>query len=393
MGFQGWFACPNDGHLSNNGGWVHWFAENKADAQHTTVDMLPDVSELDSDELCPTNFVDRSGRPINLFSDQNPKTVQRQFNWMAQYGLDGVALQRFLVGIATPDRAQTTNQVLHHVRKAAESSGRVFFIMYDTAGADPINWAEQLKTDWLHLLRDEALTSSPAYLHHHGRPVLAIAGLGQHGNRPATPEQALQLVTDLGTISKPFGGVTLVGSIALHWRTLDGDSRTETGWAKVYRSFDVISPWTVGAYRTQRDIDNYIATRSIPDLAETKQLGIDYMPVIFPGTSWINLMTYRKQPARFNDFPRACGRFYTYQVQKLASSGIHTIFGAMFDEVDEGTAMFKIVPDAAHSPLNPPFVTLDADGCQFPSDWYLRLAGTATELMHGKAAAVFPEAP
>jgi hypothetical protein len=392
MGFQGWFACPGDGHLGNHGGWVHWFAENKADASHTTVDMLPDVSELGRDELCPTPFVDRAGRPIYLFSDQNPKTVQRQFNWMKQYGIDGVALQRFLVGIATPDEAQTSNRVLHNVRAAAEASGRVFFLMYDTADADPANWVEQLKADWLHLLRDEKLAASPAYLHDHRHPVLAIAGLGQHGNRPATPQQALQLIRDLRRLSESYGGVTLVGSIALHWRTLDGDSRTEPEWAQVYRSFDVISPWTVGAYRTERDIDNYINTRTIPDLAETKRLHIEYMPVVFPGTSWINLMTYRKKPAQFNAFPRDCGRFYESQVRKLAAVGIRSIFGAMFDEVDESTAMFKIVPDVAHTPVSPPFVTLDVDGCHLRSDWYLRLAGTATMLVQGKPAA-FPNFP
>jgi hypothetical protein len=40
------------------------------------------------------------------------------------------------------------------------------------------------------------------------------------------------------------------------------------------------------------------------------------------------------------------------------------IYNAMFDEVDEGTAMFKLAP-----------VTLDADGCRLPNDWYLNLAG------------------
>jgi hypothetical protein len=47
---------------------------------------------------------------------------------------------------------------------------------------------------------------------------------------------------------------------------------------------------------------------------------------------------------------------------------------AMFDEVDEGTAMFKIAPSLRDAPTEAPFVTLDVDGEALPSDWYLRLA-------------------
>ncbi len=59
------------------------------------------------------------------------------------------------------------------------------------------------------------------------------------------------------------------------------------------------------------------------------------------------------------------------------------LYGAMFDEVNEGTAMFKMLPNKKEAPVQgvPPensFVTLDADGCHLPSDWYMRLAGTAT---------------
>jgi hypothetical protein len=50
MGYQGWFACPGDGHP--RAGWVHWFARNSASAGTTTVDMLPDVGDLDKDERC-----------------------------------------------------------------------------------------------------------------------------------------------------------------------------------------------------------------------------------------------------------------------------------------------------------------------------------------------------
>jgi hypothetical protein len=50
------------------------------------------------------------------------------------------------------------------------------------------------------------------------------------------------------------------------------------------------------------------------------------------------------------------------------------LYGAMFDEVDEGTAMFKIAASARDAPTEVPIVTLDIDGVALPSDWYLRLA-------------------
>jgi hypothetical protein len=56
---------------------------------------------------------------------------------------------------------------------------------------------------------------------------------------------------------------------------------------------------------------------------------------------------------------------------------------AMFDEVDEGTAMFKLAPTAAEVPTGPALVSLDADGRALPSDFYLRVGGAATALLRG----------
>ena len=46
------------------------------------------------------------------------------------------------------------------------------------------------------------------------------------------------------------------------------------------------------------------------------------------------------------------------------------LYGAMFDEVDEGTAMFKVAATRADAPEDVPLVTLDVDGERLPSDWY-----------------------
>ena len=58
----------------------------------------------------------------------------------------------------------------------------------------------------------------------------------------------------------------------------------------------------------------------------------------------------------------------------------------VFDECDEGTAIFKIAATASQVPPpqgSPPcvaFVTADEDGLPLPSDWYLRLVGAITRL-------------
>jgi hypothetical protein len=120
------------------------------------------------------------------------------------------------------------------------------------------------------------------------------------------------------------------------------------------------------------------------------------MPVVFPGFSWANLMRARHMPEKAvrNQIPRSCGRFYWRQLWNALSAGATMLYGAMFDEVDEGTAMFKLAATAATVPAEaggagPAFVALDADGCRLPADWYLRLAGAATQALRRR----LPPAP
>jgi hypothetical protein len=53
------------------------------------------------------------------------------------------------------------------------------------------------------------------------------------------------------------------------------------------------------------------------------------------------------------------------------------IYLAMFDEVDEGTAIFKCVNDVPVGQKSK-FVTFEG----LPSDYYLKLVGKGTELIH-----------
>jgi len=371
FGYQGWFACPDDG--SPLAAWEHWFQRGQP-ARTTTlrVDMWPDVSELDADERCDTPFTLPGGGPAQLYSAFNARTVDRHFRWLADYDLPGVFLQRFTVRLESPALLGFRDGVARHVQSAAEAHGRVFALMYDISGHPTETLVASVERDWKHVVDDLRLTESPQYLHHRGLPLLAIWGVG-FTDRPATPAQAAELIEFFEHNPDPRYRVTLLGGVPARWRTLTRDSQKAPEWAAVYRSLNVISPWTVGRFRDPDGIDRFYATEVRLDMEETRRLEIDYLPVTFPGFSWHNM----NPSAPFNPIPRLGGRFYWRQVQRALQAGSTMLYTAMFDELDEGTAMFKIAPSANAAPTEVKTVTLDADGDTLPSDWYLRLAREA----------------
>ena len=75
--------------------------------------------------------------------------------------------------------------------------------------------------------------------------------------------------------------------------------------------------------------------------------------------------------------PRRGGRFLWEQFHELSKLGAESVYVAMFDEVDEGTAIFKVTSDP---PREGHFVGYEG----LPSDWYLRLVGEAARRLHGK---------
>ena len=112
--------------------------------------------------------------------------------------------------------------------------------------------------------------------------------------------------------------------------------------------------------------------------ANPKKHDIAYMPVLFPGFSWYNLRNGVAAP--LNQIPRLHGTFFWQQVYGAISQGAETLYLAMFDEMDEGTAFFKCsnnVPVGAS-----PF--LSYEGCA--PDHYLWLAGMAAKALRGETA-------
>jgi len=98
------------------------------------------------------------------------------------------------------------------------------------------------------------------------------------------------------------------------------------------------------------------------------------MPVVFPGFSWHNL-----NGAELGSIPRLKGRFLWSQIVANKKAGADMLYIAMFDEVDEATAIFKCTNTPPTSG-GTKFLTLDG----LPSDFYLRLAGQAGKLLRGE---------
>ncbi len=63
--------------------------------------------------------------------------------------------------------------------------------------------------------------------------------------------------------------------------------------------------------------------------------------------------------------------------------GIPSMYVAMFDEYDEGTAIIKAADSYFAIPTDQYFLTLSADGTYISSDFYLRLVGKATRVFKG----------
>ncbi len=376
LGYQGWFNCAGDGAPENN--WRSW-ARGVPAADNLTIDMYPDLSEFDKADLCEVPGMTIGGKPAYLYSAWNPKIVARHFQWMKEYGLDGVLVQRFVTNI--PRRRASGDVVLKNILAGAAATGRVIAIEYDVTGSNLANFVEVMKEDWKYLVDELKITSHPSYLHHNGKPVLSIWDPGLHEDRhvPHDPAAAKDITDWFRSQAPAKYKVTYMGGTPSRWRTLTSDARPEPGWSEFYQKMDIVQPWVVGRYRDAAGVDKWKDDMLVPDLAlaaKNKQL---YMPVIFPGFSWNNL----KRDAPKNAIPRHRGEFLWRQAYNAKVAGATILKIAMFDEVNESTAIFKTAARRQDAPDQGYWLTLDADGASLPSDWYLRLAGEITRMFHG----------
>jgi len=349
LGYQGWFHCPGDG---SGRGWRSW-ARGTPSAETLTVDMYPDLSEFDPDELCAPPGLTIGGKQAYLYSARNRNIVIRHFRWMKEYGLDGVLVQRFVGSIGR--KRATGDVVLKNVIAGAERYGRVFCIEYDVSGAKDDAFWEIMREDWKYLVDVMKITSHPNYLHHNGKPVLSVWGMGLNDDRrpPKDPDVAKRIIEWFKRKAPERYRVTYMGGTPSRWRLLSNDCRQEPRWAEVFRMMDVIQPWTVGRYRDQESADQWKQEMLVPDLALTKKNEQIYMPVVFPGFSWSNLKG--DQP---NKIPRNRGEFLWRQACNARAAGATVLKIAMFDEVNESTAIYKVAAKRSDAPDQGYWLTL-----------------------------------
>jgi hypothetical protein len=245
-GYQGWFTAPGDG---AERGWSHYERGGRFEPGHCSIDLWPDVSELDEDERFPTPFRHNDGSVAHVFSSHSRKTVLRHFRWMQEYGIDGALVQRFAVETFHPQNLNHCNAVLSHCRKGANLHGRVYAVMYDLSGLRA-GQMQRVIEDWKFLVdrmgigRDE---NDLAYLHHKGKPLVAVWGIGFNDGRRyslAECEEFIRFLRD----DLQYGGFTVMIGVPSGWRTLDRDSVADPQLHDVIRLADMISPWSVGRF-------------------------------------------------------------------------------------------------------------------------------------------------
>ena len=374
-GYQGWFNAAADG---ANRGYNHWARGGaRPGPGRVTVDLWPDLAELDATERFPTDFVRADGTRAEVFSSYLRPTVLRHFQWMRENGIDGVFVQRFIGSLRRDVSLRHNNTVLEHCREGARVHGRVYALMYDLSGLAP-GQADVLIADWQKLRRETSLTRDAGYLHHHGKPLLALWGCGFNDSAKTRPSLAdwRKIIAFLKD-DKESGGLAIMLGVPSFWRTQTRDAVADPSFFELVQLADVISPWTPGRYRTPDAATHHAADVWQPDLAWCRARGITFLPVAFPGFSWHNL-----KGETLDSIPRLQGRFFWSQVAGAKRAGAESLYVAMFDEVDEGTAIFKCT--------NQPPV---GDGVQFltyeglPSDHYLKLTGLAGRVMRGDLSA------
>ncbi|HSZ25071.1 MAG TPA: glycoside hydrolase family 71/99-like protein, partial [Cytophagaceae bacterium] len=303
VGYQGWFAIPGDGSPYN--GWWHWTTDGKIPSltgspDNSGIKAWPDMREFSTS--FPTALPNLgNGQPANLFSSYTDQTINTQFLWMQQNGIDCAALQRF-----DPNGGEgpIRDAMAVKVRAAAETHNVKFYIMYDVSGWT--NMGTEMPADWTNKM--SAYTASPAYAKQNGKPVVSIWGLGLNdANHPFTPAQCTQVINWFKS-----QGCYVIGGVRGEWRYIDPT------YLPAYNALNMISPWEIGKIGTIADANNYYTNINIPDQAYCNANGIDYQPCVLPGD-----VSARQ---------RVHGDFMWTQFYNMKLLGAQGLYISMFDE-------------------------------------------------------------
>lgn len=362
-GYQGWFNAPEDG---AGRGWYHYTGKDGFKPGSCSIDFWPDVSEYKKTYKTAFSFED--GTPAYTFSSYDESTVDTHFRWMREYGIDGVFMQRFVGEIKNPSGKNHFNKVLSSAMTAAKKYDRAICVMYDMSGMRSgdenvvIKDIDELSATYDMSQRKENST----YLHHNGKPLVVLWGVGFNDNRA----YGLKEVEIIMNAFKQRGFSVMLG-VPTFWRTLDKDTQSDPDLHRIIKESDIIMPWLVGRYNES----NYLPFKEgiVKDIEWCKKNGVDYAPLAFPGFSWRNM---KKDST---PIPRNRGSFLWTQMSGAIEVGAEMLYIAMFDEIDEGTAIFKCAVKVPSG--DSPFVSIE-EGLE--SDHYLKLVGEASKMLKNK---------
>lgn len=367
-GYQGWFRAPKDGIMY-------------PDEKKIRIDMWPDVSEYE--KTYPTGLKLAGGTTARFFSSEDKSTVDLHFKWMKQYGVDGVFMQRFFNAAKPESRHSGATNVLRNALAAASKYERAIGVMYDLSGLKASGEdCSALIEDWKYLVDSLHVTNqtgTQTYVFHDGKPLVTIWGIGFPDRAYNIRNIGLARFIDFLKNDPEYGGCAVMLGVPTFWRELNADCNPDPYLHELIRQADIVLPWTVQRFSPllHNDMDRY-RDLILGDIKWCKENGVDYVPCVCPGFSWHNLSRseFPDDVKPVGSIPRQGGRFYWQQISTAINAGATMLYIAMFDEVNEGTAIFKCTDNLPVSNMAK-FAGIDGK----PSDTYLWLTGEAGKML------------
>ena len=338
-GYQGWFGAPGDGcsHSKHtNTQWYH-YRENdmfEPGVLRNSIDFWPDMKEYEK-QYTPGKFKYPNGEVATVYSAYDESSVLLHFKWMKEYGLDGVFMQRF-VGevINNPDGKDHFDKVLESAMKGSNTYQRAICVMYDLGGfmsdnsrnTNAVLADAQAIMDKFQLLNRNA--KQKYYLYQGGKPLIVLWCVGFNDNRPYSLNDIEELMNGLKA-----KGFSIMLGVPTYWRERRNDALPDAKLHDLIKASDVIMPWFVGRFGN----DNYSNFHSLVenDIKWCKENKVEYAPLCFPGSSDRNMHPNNGINSRVG------GKFLWNQMYHCIKSGAQLLYIAMFDEIDEGTAIYK----------------------------------------------------
>ena len=355
-GYQGWFRAPGD---DDGTGWQHYIADwgGTISPPKIAIDYWPEMLELGpSEQYKADGFTVPGGAQATLFSSDNTRSVLRHFQWMEAYGIDGVAVQRFMPS-DPPD--VTSQRVLSDIRAAANLTGRTFFIEYDMTGTAEADLVPTITRDWHYLVDSMKLTADKRYLQEGGIPVIGIFGFYRERFTTATANAILDIFKGPG----PYQAF-VAGAGAWYWNI----EPYPDDWKNVIYRMGSFQPWNTGNSGSGNPPNTSYWEA---DKAALAAHGVMYVPQVYPGSSDFNRSGRAWGPSTED---RQAGSFLWPQLAQAAHLNVDSIFVGMFDEMDEGTQIFKV---SQTPPAEAHFRTYDG----LPSDAYLCFVGQGIRML------------